>query len=133
MFNIGKDKKQEVVIITAKGVAQHEVLEADSLCFTSPNTLEAWELDYNQQAKNEETGQFTQFVSSLNKQPLKIYENREQSESHATKVIAAQKFDEKLTQIQKDSESKSMLLWMGIITVVLAIIIGLIVLANMGQ
>ena len=127
----GRNKKQETVIVTAKGIAEHDKLEVGTLCIASPDTFEAYELDYNQQARNEKTGQFTQFVSSLNKKPLKIFENRKQSRSQSTRSIAAQQFDEKLVQIHKGQQKQSMLLWLGIIILALIIIIGLVIFFNM--
>ncbi len=125
-------EKQAIYKVTAQGRVEHEKLEVGTLCCANPDKFEAWELDYNQQAKDEETGGFIQFVSSLNKKPLKIYRNIPQSESHTTRQIAMQQFDEQLTTLLEKSSKNSMLLWLGIILVLLLLIIGLVVLSNMN-
>ncbi len=130
----GRNKNlQHIFKVTAKGIVEHSRLEVGTLCCASPDTFEAWELDYNQQAKDERTGEFVQFISSLNKQPLKIYTHRPQSQSQSTAQIAAQQFDEKMVQIHKEESKKSMLLWLGIIAAILLVIIGLIVLLNVQR
>lgn len=127
-----RKNKQAVINITAKGIAEHFKLDVGTLSIASPDTFEAWELDYNQQARNARTGEYTQFVSSLNKRPIKIFSNRPQSQSQSTKSMAAQQFDEKLVQIEKVNQRQSMLLWLGIFILALALMTGLIVLLNMG-
>lgn len=127
----GKEKKeQSVIIITAKGIAEHDKLEAGTLCFADPDRFQAWELDYNQQAKEENKGHFTQFVSTLNKKPLKIFDNRPQLRSQSANQIAAQQFDEQLVQVHQAKQKQSMLLWLGIISLSILLMIGLIVFFN---
>lgn len=125
---MGNKKDQATKIITARGILEHKKLGAGTQCFACPDIFAAWELDYNQQAKDEKTGRYTQFVSSLNKKPLKIYQNRPQLQSQPTRNIAAQQFDEKLVQIHKQQQQQIMVRWLGIIVLALALIVALIVL-----
>lgn len=120
--------KQNVIVITADGFADHRKLEVGSLCFASPDDCEAWEIDYLQQSKDERTGKLFQFVSILNKRPLRIYKSRPQSKSQPTRDIARQQFYEQLLLIRKKKERQSMMLWLGIVLVILAIILGMLVL-----
>lgn len=120
-----------MIIISAKGLAEHTKLEAGTLCVADPGKFQAWELDYFQQARDEKTGKYTQFVSSLNQRPLKIFPNRPQIASQQSAMIAVQQFDEQLVQIHQENSKQSMLLWLGIFLLALVLTILTIVLVNM--
>ncbi|OGN90745.1 MAG: hypothetical protein A2Z70_01315 [Chloroflexi bacterium RBG_13_48_17] len=125
------NNRQQTIIITPKGTTEKEKLQVGSILIARPDTYEAWELDYNQQARNEKNGAFVQFVSSWNKTPIKIFENRPSIKGQSTQIIAAQQFDEKLTQTHKAQQHLSQLLWLGIFGALTVIIIGLVILFNM--
>ena len=121
------EPKQHIIEITAKGELLKDKLEVGTLCVADPKEFKAWELDFNQQARDERSGQFVQFVSSLNKRPLKIYRNRPQAPTQATRDIAAQQFDEQLEQVQSQHPKHTMVKWLGVIMVIeLMIIAGVI-------
>lgn len=131
MFGLKKKGiKQDVYIVTAKGVAEREKLDTGITSAALPDYFQAWEIDYNQQAEDEHTGQPTQFVSSLNQRPLIIYKSRPQLRSTLAAVLAVRQFDEKLTQIHEQQQKQSMLLWLGIIIMALLVLIGIVILAG---
>jgi len=126
------NNKQVIKVFSAQGAIGNRKLEMGTLCVADPDMFRAWESDYNQQARNEKTNQLTQFMSTLNKQPIKIYQNRPQSKSQSTVQIMAQQFDEKLVQVHEENHRQSMLIWLGIIILALTLSISLMALANMG-
>ena len=119
-------------MIVNSGDIERVKLEADVLYVSSPPTTEAWELDPNQQAQNEKTGEYTQFVTGTNRKPLKIYKNVPEQETKPLQTIAGQKFDEYFSYIEEKNQKQSMLLWIGIITAIIAVTIGVVVLLNMS-
>lgn len=125
-------REQDVLIVTeADGNVEPCRLETDVLYVASPETIEAWELDYNQQAKHEKTGRHLQVVSERSKKPLKIFPDRSTLQGQSTEAIASQKQDAELTFMQSKNKRSSMLLWVGIICAILAVTIGVIVLLKM--
>ena len=107
-------------------------LGCDTLHIESPDTIEAWEIDPYQLSREEKTGKYLQVVSERNKKPLRVFKDQPIISSRAIETIAGQKFDEKMTIIQEQKRKQSMLLWVGIITAILAVTICIIVLVNMG-
>ena len=125
------ERTQDVMIVNS-GDIERVKLEADVLYVSSPSTTEAWELDPNQQAQNEKTGQYTQFVTGTNRKPLKIFKNVPEQATKPLQTIAGQKFDEYFSYLEEKNQKQSMLLWIGIITVIIAVTIGIVVLVNMN-
>ena len=128
---MSKYEQQKIIKISARGVATHEKGETGTLCVAFPETCEAWELDYNQQSQDAQTGELVQIVSTLNKKPLKVFDNRPDISGQSIQSIGAQEFDAAIMQIEQDNQKKSMLLWLGILMLTLAVIIGLVVLVSM--
>lgn len=128
---MAKAEMQEVIIINARGVATHQKLEVGNLCMASDDTSEAWELDYNQQSKDVKTGKLVQFISTLNKKPLRIFKNRPQIPGLSILNIAKQEFKASIMEIEEENHRKSMLLWLGIIIMSIIVTIALIILLNM--
>lgn len=127
-------RKQNVLILTeANTGVEYAQLETDVLYAASPETIEAWELDTNQQARDELTGRYIQVVSERSKKPLRIFKDRPLLSGPSTEAIASQKQDAELAFLNTKSQKNSMLIWIGIICVILAVIIGLIVLLNLNQ
>ena len=109
-----KEEYQRTVIITPTGDIDERQLIQQTRLISWPDMFQAWELDSRQQVRDEDSGKMTQFVSSVNKRPLKIYRNRTRAAGRATEVIAAQEFDKKLTSVTEQESRHSMLLWLGI-------------------
>ncbi len=127
-------RKQDVLILTeANTGVEYTQLETDVLYAASPETIEAWELDTNHQAKNELTGRYIQVVSERSKKPLRIFKDSPLLSGPSTEAIASQKQDAELAFLNTKSQKNSMLVWIGIICAILAVIIGLIVLLNLNQ
>lgn len=131
---MGKRQKgghQNVLLVEGTSDIERHTLETDVLYVASPNSIEAWELDSNQQARHEVTGEYIQVCSVRNKKPLQIFRNRPRIKGQPVSVIAAQKFDEQMTVIQERNQKQSMLLWIGIICALLAVSVAGIVLFKM--
>lgn len=126
---------QNVLILTAGSDVELCRLEANNLYMASPDTdpPQAWERDFSQQAKDEKSGEFLQVVSVLSKTPVRIFRNRPALAGKSTDLISSGKEDEELTYMDARSAKNSMLLWIGIITALLAVTVGIIVLVNMKQ
>lgn len=129
---MAKAEMQDVIIINARGIAKHDRLEVGNLCMASDETSEAWELDYNQQSKDAETGKMIQVISTLNKKPLRVFKSRPTIPGLSILSIAKQEFKASIMEIEEENSRKSMLLWLGIIIVLLLLIIGIVILTNMN-
>ena len=125
------DQKMNVAILTERLGVEETRLDCDTLHIESPDTIEAWELDPYQLSRDEKKGNNLQVVSERNKKPLKVFRDRPAIAGRAIETIAGQKFDEEMTIIQERKQKQSMLLWIGIITAIIAVTIGIIVLVNM--
>lgn len=128
----GKNQTQKIIKINARGVVKKDKLDVGYLCMSSPETYEAWEMDYNQQSKDAKTGDLVQFVSTLNKKPLKIFKNRPEITAQSILSIAKQEIRATIMEIETENQKKSMLLWLGIFLLALLLLIGIIILSNMG-
>jgi len=124
-------EKIQVGIVTDKLSFEVHHLECDTMHIESPTSFEAWELDSYHLSRDETTGEPLQLISERNKKPLRVFRDRPLITGRAIETIAAQQFDERMTIIQERNQKQSMLLWLGIIAVLMAIIIGIIVLSNL--
>src|SRR4030043_93435 len=127
--------RQDVCILTETGDIVDMRLETDSEegYVASPDTLEAWELDFNQQCVDEKSGRYCQVISDRNKKPLKIFKNRPTLSGSTTETIASRKEDEELAFLNAHREKNKMLLWVGIIAALLAVVISIVVLVQLNR
>lgn len=127
--------RQDVCILTETGDIVDQRLELDSEegYVASPDTLEAWELDFNQQCINIKNGRFCQVISNRHKKPLKIFKNRQVLQGSTTDVLASRKEDEELAFMNTRREKNKMLLWAGIIAVLFAVVISIVVLVQLQK
>lgn len=124
---------QDVLILPETAGVEVTRLEADDLYAADHERPAAWELDFNQQAKNERTGVFLQVISVLSKKPVKIYRGKPERSSQSTTTIASNAQDRALTFQGRRKSKNSLVLWLGIFLLSLVMIIGIIVLVNMGD
>lgn len=124
---------QAVCVLKQTGGVEFVSLETDTLYAASPESIEAWEIDPNQQARNEKDGVSLQIVSEISKQAIKIYPSWDALKGLSTDKIASKKQDEELAFMESRRSKNSMLLWLGIICLVLALTVGLIVLIKLMQ
>src|SRR4030043_1025989 len=127
--------RQDVCILTETGDIVDMRLETDSEegYVASPDTLEAWELDFNQQCVDEKSGRYCQVISDRNKKPLKIFKNRPTLSGSTTETIASRKEDEELAFLNTHKEKNKMLLWVGIIAALFAVVISIVVLVQLQK
>ena len=91
----------------------------------------AWEIDFNQQSLDKGTDKYVQTVSQHSKTPIRVFKDRPTLKGQPTNAIALQKLNEALLTDPPNDKKNSMLLWLGILSSIIAVIIGLIVLLNM--
>lgn len=127
---MGKRRKQDVCLLTTTNRVEDTKLESDILHAESPSTLEAWGLDGNQQAIDEKTGRYIQFISSLSCDPLQIYQNSPVHKSN-TPAIASQTEDQEMVYIEEGKRKDSRLLWIGICLAMLTLTVCVIALLKM--
>ncbi len=127
--------RQDVCILTETGDIVDFRLETDSeeAYVASPDTLEAWELDFNQQCIDQKNGRYIQIISDRHKKPLKIFKNRPTLSGSTTDTISSRKEDEELAFLNSRKEKNKMVLWVGIIAALIAVVISIVVLVNMNK
>lgn len=122
---------QKVKIIDVTGRGRKGKFEIGRNFMVSDDTSQAWEIDYNQQSRDP-NGSLVQFISTLNKKPLQVFDDRSSIPGTSILSIAKQEFRATLVEIEEEHQKKSMLLWLGIIILSLLFVILLIVLLSMG-
>jgi len=105
--------------------------EEGSRHVASPDSLQAWELDFSQQFKDPKSGRFVQVISDRSKKPLKVFKLRSELSGQSTDVIASQKQDEELAFLNTYHEKNKMIVWVGIIAALFAVVISVVVLLIM--
>jgi hypothetical protein len=127
--------RQDVCILSETGDIDDMRLELDSEegYVASPDTLEAWELDFNQQCIDAKTGRFVQIISNRHRKPLKIFKERSTLKGSTTDTIASRKQDEELAFMNALREKNKMLLWVGIIAALFAVVISIVVLVTLKR
>lgn len=123
--------RQDVLLLTETGDIDGFKLEAESAYIVSPDTVEAWELDYNQQVIHEKSGRNIQVISERDKKPLRVYRFRPTLEGQSTDVIASRTQDEELAFMNTVRAKNRMLTWVGIIAALFAVVISIVVLAQL--
>lgn len=124
--------RQDVLLLTETGDMIDGKLDVEdgSNHVASPDTLQAWELDYGQQCKDRR-GRFCQVISDRSKKPLQVYKERHVLKGQSTEVIASQKQDEELAFLNTYKERNKMILWVGIIAALIAVVISIVVLSRL--
>lgn len=125
------DSTQDVILITGLGDIFRHKFETQPGYVASHDTVEAWELDYNQQVLDESTGQYTQFLTEYSKKPIKIYKDRPALVGLSTKVLASREQDAEIAYSDTRRQKNSMLLWVGIIAVLFAVTMSIIALVQL--
>lgn len=122
---------QDVLLLSETASVEFRSIEAEGLYAADHDMPGAWELDFNQQTKNEKTGEYLQVISARSKRPVQIFKNRPKMAGQSTQTIASNSQDRELTFQDRRKQKNSMVLWLGIIAVIFAIVISIIVLVNM--
>lgn len=127
------EARQDVLLLTGVGDVELLTLDAEPLFITSPDTIEAWESDLNQQAKDDKTGRLVQVISDISKKPIKVYKERPALDGQTTEVIASRKQDEELAFMDSRKMKNSLVLWVGIIAALFAVVISIGVLLRFRE
>lgn len=125
--------RQDVLLLTETGDIADGKLDAAEGYVASPDTLEAWELDFSQQCKDVKTGRMCQVISERHKKPLSVFKNRPTLIGSSTDVIASRMQDRELAFMNSHREKNKMLLWVGIIAALLAVVISIVVLVRLNK
>jgi len=129
-----KKNKQAVCLLSETNSVQDNWLDADILHAESLATTEAWGLDSRQQCKDEKTGQYIQFISSVSCNPVKIYRNGGKVEARDTNtaLLSSQTEDREMVFIQQGKGHDGRLLWIGICMAMLTLTVCVVVLLKVA-
>ncbi len=132
-----RSRRQPVLILTETNSVVDDVLEVpptDAGYAESPDTVEAWALDANQQALNQK-GEYVQVICERSFEPIRVFNlnNGHKSDTivHNVDTIASQKHDEELSFMEEKKSKSSQMLWLGIIGAIIALTFALVVLSSM--
>ncbi len=127
MFFIKTKPKQDICLLAETNSVSDERLSAGTIHAESPDTAEAWGLDSRLQCRDEKTGRYIQFVSSLNCDPIPIYKNPDTPAVKTnTSLIASQTEDQEMVFVDTTSNRSSTMLWIGICTALLTLTVCVI-------
>lgn len=130
----GRSGRQDVLILTETNSIVDDRLNAEIGYAMSPDTVEAWALDSNQQAIDEETGNIVQVICERTYEPLIVFDLESQSGKSVVgknvEAIASQKEDEEMAFMEQKKSRINMLLWIGIIATIFSLTISIIVLKS---
>lgn len=127
MFGWGNKNKQDVCLLSETNRMIDEKLDAGTIHAESPDTAEAWGLDAKQQCKDEKTGRYIQFISSLSCDPIVIYKNPDTAPVKAnTSLISSQTEDQEMTYIDYGKKKDGRLIWVGVCLAMFALTLCII-------
>ena len=131
----GRSRRQDVFILTETNSIAGDRFETEVGYAVSPETVEAWALDRNQQGIDEETGNIVQTLSERSYKPLVVFDlDSEDSSKLAVKnvnTISSQQEDEEMALMERKKSKQSMLLWIGIVATIFALTISIMVLQGL--
>lgn len=131
-----RQRRQDVLILTETNSAAESQLEAEVGYAVSPSTFEAWGLNSDQQAEDDNSGGFIQVVSERSFIPVQVF-NLDKGKKNIkilgdnVNAIAAQKEDEELMFLERRRDNDRRFLWLSIIALILAAILAVIIMSNM--
>lgn len=126
-------RRQDVCLLSETNSVSDERLDAGTIHAESPDTAEAWGLDSKQQCKDEKTGRYIQFISSLSCDPIPIYRESATSAIKSNpSLIASQTEDQEMTYIDYGKKKDSRLLWVGICLAMLTLTVCIIAYVSIG-
>jgi hypothetical protein len=130
MFKRQRGARQDCLLITGNGDVVGCTFEAGPDYIIDYNSARAWELDYSQQVQDKKTGKLIQYISELDRRPIKVYKNRTAASSDTALNIFHRKVKEALSQLEVKKKNNGMLLWLGIIAGLFCLTISIVVLTN---
>lgn len=111
--------RRNVLLLAGDDIVELQ-LDTEPGYIVSPDSLEAWEEDINQQF-HDRRGRNTQVISELQKRPLKIYQDKPENTGPGTAVLASRKQDEELSFTSKRKEKNKLLTWVAVIVAMLTV------------
>lgn len=127
------EASQDVLLLTEVGDIAGFTLETVPGYAASFDTIEAWEIDLNQQAKDERSGNLIQVISERSKKPLIIFKDRPTLQGPSTNALASRKQDEAIAYFNNQREKNKLVTWVGIIAALFAVVISLVVLLRLRE
>lgn len=127
-------EEQDVCFLTETNRVEDDSYLVSALYAENFDAAEAWGLDSKQQCKDEKTGHYIQFISSLSCDPLTIYGNSGHSEARKANVslVSAQTEDKEMTFTDRGRGHDARLIWVGVCLALLTLTILVMVLSKMG-
>lgn len=132
-----RTRRQPVLTLTETNSVVDDRLEippTDAGYAESPDTVEAWALDANQQALNDK-GEYVQVICERDFEPIRVFNLNNGHKSNVAvrnvETIASQKHDEELAFMEEKKSKNSQMLWLGIIAAIVALTFALVVLISM--
>jgi hypothetical protein len=122
MWKRHQGARQDVCILTETNSVGDGKLNALVAHAESPKELLAWELNPRQQAIDEKTKRFIQFIDDISYKPLQIYQNSlfQKKTSNITS-ISSQTEDQEMVFISEGRKNDGRMLWIGIIAGIVAL------------
>jgi len=130
--------QQDALLITETNNVVSMSLDADTGYVESPDDIQGWLLNRTQQAKDLNTGRYIQLISERDCRPIQVFRNGHSSsevESITEKNIsdiARQTEDKAQLLVEQESNTDGRVLWIGIITGIIAITFLLVVWKMVG-
>ena len=125
-FKRHRGAKQDCLLITSQGERIGCSFEATPDSIIDFDNARAWEIDFSQQFKR--GNKIVQLICEWDQTPIQVFKGREPHISEASNNIFYRKFKEALSLLDTERRNTSILLWLGIIAVTLAIPITILVL-----
>lgn len=123
----GHSRRQDVCLLSETNSVGDERLEAGTTHAESPDTAEAWGLDSNQQCRDEKTGRYIQFISSLSCDPVKIYRSLPVVMANVS-LISSQTEDQEMVFTDQGKSKDGRILWVGVCLAMLTLTVCIVVL-----
>ena len=134
-MRFGHSRRQNACLLDETNSVDDIKLDGAIAHAESYDTQSAWGLDSEQQAMDEETGKFFQFISLRSYIPLKIFRSNGHSEVQIVgdnvSTIAAQTEDQEMFSVDEKKEKDSRLLWVGICLAMLTLTVCVLALVSM--
>lgn len=125
MFGIKRSRKQDVIILTGfRGIVDDSLETVEGKRYaTNERNREAWAIQESTQIPDAKTGRPVQVLTGWDANPVVLFgRNGTEKETRKTiEILAARVTDESIAWFEEQKHKHTLLLWVGIIGVILAL------------
>ena len=129
-MNLFKGKSvQDVCLLTETNSVEDRALESLILHAESPGTAEAWGLDSEQQCRDDKTGRYIQFISSVSCEPVTIYrgaDGEKKARDTNTSTISAETEDKEMVYTGQPKGNNGLAIWMAACVTMIVFVVLLV-------